>query len=229
MIRSNSLALSLVALASATAAAQVPARQVAPPPPANVAIAGHIVEPAKLAPTPARLASLRMPAGFAVTVFARDLVNPRMIAVADDGAVYVTRRNVGDVVMLRDRDGDGAAEERRVVASRPDVHGIAIRGGTMYLVTIHDLYRATIQADGSLSPLERLIDDLPDAGQHPNRTIAVGPDGKLYLSVGSTCNACTEPNPENATMLQVEPDGSSRRIFASGLRNTIGYAFHPTS
>ena len=225
----TALGLAGATLLAVHAEAQTPVRQVQPPPPASVEIVGHVQEPAKLAPTPERIARLRAPEGFAITVFARDLTNPRMIAVADDGTVYVTRRNVGDVLMLRDRDGDGAAEERRVVASRPDMHGIAIQGSTLYLVTIHDLYRARIQADGSLSPLERLIDDLPDAGQHPNRTLAVGPDGKLYLSAGSTCNACTEGNPENATMLRVEPDGSSRKIFATGLRNTIGYAFQPGS
>lgn len=219
-------------LACAVAAAAPARAQDAPPRlpdprAASVALQGHVVEPRRLDPTPERLAGLRMPAGFRMTVFARDLVNPRMMAVADDGTVYVTRRSVGDVMMLRDADGDGAAEQRRVVASRPDLHGIAIAGRTMYLVSIHDVYRTQIQPDGSLAPLERIVDDLPDAGQHPNRTVVVGPDGKLYLSVGSTCNACSEPNPENATMLRVEPDGSSRGIYASGLRNTIGYGFHP--
>lgn len=72
-----------------------------------------------------------------------------------------------------------------------------------------------------------LIDDLPDGGQHPNRTIAFGPDGLLYITVGSTCNACPESNRENATVLRANPDGSDRRIFARGLRNTIGFGWHP--
>ncbi|MCC5612487.1 PQQ-dependent sugar dehydrogenase [Nostoc sp. CHAB 5834] len=75
--------------------------------------------------------------------------------------------------------------------------------------------------------METLISDLPDAGQHPNRTIAFGPDGMLYISVGSTCNACDEPNPEHATLLQAQPNGSNRSIYAKGLRNTIGFAWHP--
>ena len=74
-----------------------------------------------------------------------------------------------------------------------------------------------------------LVGDLPDAGQHPNRTIAFGPDGMLYISVGSTCNACNESNPENATLLRASPDGKSRTIFATGLRNTIGFGWHPTT
>ena len=98
-----------------------------------------------------------------------------------------------------------------------------------YLVTVNDVYVTDIKQDGTFGELKRIVDDLPDAGQHNDRTIAVGPDGMLYVSVGSTCNACAEPNPENATMLQMKPDGSARKIFASGLRNTIGFAFDPAT
>jgi Raf kinase inhibitor-like YbhB/YbcL family protein len=196
---------------------------------ADVEVTGHVLEPQQLEPTAERLAGLSLPDGFAIEVFARDLINPRMIAVADDGTVYVTRRAVGDVVMLRDGDGDGSADVQETVASRPMMHGIAIDGDTAYLVTVADVYRAEIGDDGRLGPLERIIDDLPAGGQHPNRMVVVGPDGKLYLSVGSTCNACGETDPENATVLRAEPDGSSRTIFAAGLRNTIGYGFEPES
>ena len=203
-------------------------QQLENPAAANVTVVGHVLEPEGLDPTPERLAGLRMPAGFEVSVFARDLINPRIIAVADDGTVYVTRRSVGDVIMLRDGDGDGRADgEPTVVASRPTMHGIAVTGNTVYLAPIGELYRTTIRPDGTFAPLELLIDDLPDLGQHPNPMIVVGPDGMLYMTQGSTCNACSEANPENATMLRVTPDGAYRTIFASGLRNTIGYGFVP--
>jgi Raf kinase inhibitor-like YbhB/YbcL family protein len=194
---------------------------------ANVEIVGHVLEPKQLEPTEERLARLHLPDGFEIGVFARDLINPRMLAVAADGTIYVTRRAVGDVVMLRDEDGDGKADTQRTVASRPMMHGIAIEGDTVYLATVTEVYRAKILKDGTLGPLERIIDDLPAGGQHPNRMIVVGPDNNIYISVGSTCNACAETDPEHATILRVEPDGSSRKIFASGLRNTIGYGFHP--
>jgi Raf kinase inhibitor-like YbhB/YbcL family protein len=190
-------------------------------------IVGHILKPTALKPTSETLSGLELPEGFKIEVFAEDLVDPRVLAVADDGTLYATRRSVGDVIMIKDADGDGKAEMVKTVAGRPNMHGIAIDGDNVYLVTVHDIYTGKIQKDGTFGPLTRIVDDLPDAGQHADRTIAVGPDGMLYVSVGSTCNACNEPNPENATILQVKPDGSARRIFASGLRNTIGFAFDP--
>ena len=224
----NALLLLAGLLAASPVFAQPVSKQLQNPTAADVEVVGHVVEPEQLDPTSERIAGLRLPDGFEINVFARDLINPRMIAVADDGTVYATRRTVGDVVMLRDADGDGQADEAPVVvASRPNMHGIAIDGQTMYLTKVHELYRTTIQSDGTLAPLERLIEDFPDLGQHPNPMVVVGPDGMLYMTMGSTCNACGEANPENATLLRVAPDGSSRTIFASGLRNTIGYGFEP--
>lgn len=190
-------------------------------------IQAHVLSPAMVQPDPESIRKLQMPDGFKIETFADGLINPRMLAVAPDGAVYVTRRRVGDVLMLRDTDGDGRADARRIVASRPQIHGIAINGDTMYLTSVTDVYRAAINDDGTLQPLKRIVADLPDGGQHPNRVLKFGPDGMIYLSVGSTCNACGETNQENAAMLAVTPDGVRRTIYASGLRNTIGYDWHP--
>ena len=213
-------------ISAGLAGAQNVSQQLENPQAADVEITGHVLEPQQISPAPDQL-DLQMPEGFELSVFAEGLANPRMLAVAEDGSVYVTQRNVGELTMLRDEDGDGAADQQMTVARRPDLHGVAIEGSRIFLVTIKELYRAHINPDGSLSQLELLADDLPDAGQHPNRTIAVGPDGMLYLSVGSTCNACSEGNPENATILRMAQDGTRRTIFATGLRNTIGFAFEP--
>lgn len=194
----------------------------------DVAIRTNVFKPDKVAVTPERLAGIKAPEGFEVSVFAAGLKNARIIAVAPDGTVYVSRRDQGDVVMLKDRDGDGKADDAGlIVANRAGAHGLAIRDGKMYIATVKEVFTAPIKADGTLGPLEMLIGDLPDSGQHPNRTLAFGPDGMLYISAGSTCNACNESNPENATLLRVSPDGKSRTIFAQGLRNTIGFAWHP--
>ncbi|MDO5897229.1 YbhB/YbcL family Raf kinase inhibitor-like protein [Agrobacterium sp. Azo12] len=195
----------------------------------DVTIRGSILEPEKLAVTDdAKLTDLiKAPAGFNVDVFARDLINPRMLAVSRDGNLYATRRTVGDVIMLKDDNADGKADGVVTVASRPNMHGIAFDGDKVFLVTIHDVYSADVKPDGTFGPLNRIIDDLPDAGQHANRTIDIGPDGMLYISVGSTCNECQEDNPENATILRASKDGKTRTIFVSGLRNTIGFDWEP--
>jgi Raf kinase inhibitor-like YbhB/YbcL family protein len=196
---------------------------------ANVRVPGFILEPRSVKPDASTLAKLQTPRGFKLAMFAEGLGNARLLAVADDGTVYLTRRAEGDVVMLRDADGDGRAELRKVVARRPGMHGIAISGRTAYLVAQKEVLRTAIAADGSFGPLEVLTADLPDAGQHSARSIAMGPDGMLYLGVGSTCNACAETSPESATVLRMTPDGKSRTIYAAGLRHTIGLDWQPRS
>jgi glucose/arabinose dehydrogenase len=133
-----------------------------------------------------------------------------------------------DVLRLVDEDDDGVAEAQATVASDlMGVHGIAFHESTVYLATPTSVYRATVSADGDFTTPTAIITDLPDGGQHPNRTLGIGPDGKLYISVGSSCNACMETNPEHATILRAELDGSARTTFARGLRNTIGFDWHP--
>jgi Raf kinase inhibitor-like YbhB/YbcL family protein len=152
-----------------------------------------------------------------------------MLAISEAGILYATRRSVGDVVMVKDEDSDGKAEAVRTVASRPGMHGIAFDGDQVFLATVNDVYVADVADDGTFGELKRIINDLPDGGQHPNRTLAIGPDDMLYISAGSTCNACDETNPESATLLRASKDGKTRTIFASGLRNTIGFGWETTT
>jgi glucose/arabinose dehydrogenase len=152
----------------------------------DVPISTYVFKPNLVQATPDRVATLKVPAGFTVQPFATGLKNARVIAVSEEGYIYVSRRDQGDVVLLKDVNGDGKADEpARIVATQPDAHGLAIKGKQLFLVTVKEIYVADIASDGSLGPLKRIIKDLPDAGQHANRTIAVGPDGMLYISIGS--------------------------------------------
>lgn len=189
---------------------------------------GYLATPEQLEFDESLLKQLKLPAGFQINVFAQDLGNPRNLAIAPDGTIYVTRREEGDIIALRDTNKDGRADSQETVASGfPYVNGITIQKNRLYFVTDRQLYVANLQQGGKISKPQQLIGDLPDGGQHPNRTIAFGPDGALYISVGSSCNACDESNDEHATMLRVQPDGSKRTIFAQGLRNTIPFGWHP--
>lgn len=195
--------------------------------PTSSQVQGNVFEPALVQATDARITQLKAPSSFTVTKFADSLGKPRMLTVGEAGAVYVTDRMAGTVTLLRDTNNDGRADQKQTVASIKDVHGLTIHAGKMYLVAIKDVYVSTINSDGTLTEPQRIINDLPDGGQHPNRTIAFGPDGYMYITVGSTCNACADSNPENATILRANADGTGRIIYANGLRNTIGFGWHP--
>jgi glucose/arabinose dehydrogenase len=189
---------------------------------------GHSLRPRVVDPTDERMKRLKLPQGFRIQKFADDLGSPRMIRVGEDGTVYVARPDEGDVVTLRDEDGDGRAERRgRLVEDLSDVHDLAIVGDTIYFVTVRDAYQAKRDGEGLAEKPVKFLTGLPEGGRHPNRTIAVGPDGAIYVSIGSTCNCCIEEHPEAAAIIRVAPDGSRRELFASGLRNTIGFDWHP--
>ncbi len=194
-----------------------------------IAIDAHAFRPEEMPVTDELISRLKVPDGFKVNVYAKDLLNARMLAVADDGTVYLTRREQNDVVMLPDKNGDGVADSvKAIITDEVLAHGIAIKDRKLYLANDDKVLIYELKEDGTVAGKPQVMtDQLPDGGQHPNKTILWGPDGNLYLSVGSTCNACDEPNPESATMLQLSPDGKKRHIFAKGLRNTIGFAFHP--
>lgn len=207
-----------------TAPPTAPPAEPTPPPP----VTGNNIQPEIRSATPERISQLQITAGFTISVFAEGLGSVRMMAEAPDGAIYVTRRGEGDVIALRDEDGDGMAEEPTIVADQlPSVHGIIIDEETIYLATPVTIYLGSLAADGMVEGLEPLITGLPEAGQHGNRTMAFGDDGMLYVSVGSPCNACGITDPEYATILQIDPATTERQIYAAGLRNTIGWGWHP--
>ncbi|MVM32471.1 glucose dehydrogenase [Spirosoma sp. HMF4905] len=172
---------------------------------------------------------LKVPDGWQVSVAASGLGRPRMLYTGSNGELYITRRDAGDVLLLKDTNNDTKFDDLVTVAADfKGVHGITIKDGWMYLCNNNQLRRYQLKADGTLTETwETLIDDLPNGGQHPNRTIDFGPDGLLYISVGSECNDCKESDKEMASILQVNPTSWKRTMFATGLRNTIGFDWHP--
>ena len=190
-------------------------------------VTGYVFTPALEPATAANVQQLKVPAGFTVAKFADGVGKPRILLVSPAGNVYVSDRDAGVVMMLKDANGDGVSDSKQVVATIKQAHGLALRNNKMYITSVREVYVADVNADGTIGQPKMIISNLPDGGQHPNRTLAFGPDNKMYITVGSTCNACKEPNTMNATIVQANEDGSNMVVYAKGLRNTIGFGWHP--
>jgi glucose/arabinose dehydrogenase len=177
------------------------------------------------APAAGQDGTLRVPPGFKVSVFAQNLQGVRYLALGPDNAVYASQPASGLIVKLTDTNRDGVADTAvTILRGLHGPFGIAFRGDTMYVAEVNDVIRFD---PGRTEPVT-VVPRIPSGG-HSTRTILFGPDGKLYLAVGSSCNLCDERDSMRAAVTQLNRDGSGGRIFAKGLRNTVGMAFHPTT
>ena len=176
-------------------------------------------------------ATLQLPPGFEADVFAEGLNNPRFMAFGPDGVLYVAERGNGRIVALPDNDSDGMADEVRVFAAGLDQpHSIVYQEGAWYVGVPGQVIRLE-DGDGDGVAEERMavVDNLPTSGSHRTRTVDFLPDGRMVVSVGSSCNACEETDPRRATVLIYDDaaSGGGERIYAQGLRNAVGLAVHP--
>lgn len=174
----------------------------------------------------------QVPEGFEVEVFARDLAGPRFMAVGPDGTLFVAEQGGGRVSALPDRDGDGVADTRITVAE--GLTGPSsltfISGTNTLLVGEHtQLSQHTIGADYKSTESKVLVPNLPNDGFHRTKTVLQGPDGRLYVSMGSSCNVCREGDERRAAVTVYNLDGSSEQVWARGLRNAVGLALNPWS
>jgi glucose/arabinose dehydrogenase len=187
------------------------------------------------APTPEVVdARIQAPEGFQVQLWADQVPNARLLHFTPAGDLLVSQPRRGQILLIRaDADGDGRADGQRVLLDGLDrPHGLDLLGEQLYIAEASAIRRVGFSEDGPGSgrvvgrPV-RLVDDLPEGGNHWSRTLRFGPDGGLYLSVGSSCNVCEEEDPRRAALLRFEPDGSGAQIFASGLRNSVGFDWQP--
>ncbi len=183
--------------------------------------------PGHLPFTDEKLSQLKVPAGFSVSVFAKGLEHPRMMAVAADGTVYVTSPEEGTVVAIKDEHGTGGTP--RTVVRMDDVHGIALleKEKKIFLAEVNGVYVADLNQDGSVGKPRKIMQIEGSRGGHSRRTLGIGPDRMLYTSVGSTCNVCSDPPDKFALIFRSNLDGSGKQVFARGLRNTLGFDWHP--
>jgi glucose/arabinose dehydrogenase len=174
---------------------------------------------------------LHVPTGLSIGVFAGGVPNARMLRFTPAGDLLVSNPRNGSILLLEpDRDGDGLSDGKRTVIEglqRP--HGLDFQGDWLYVAETDGVGRVPFDAKTgrATGPYERVVEGLPSGGNHWSRTLRFGPDGLMYVSVGSSCNVCEEEDPLRATMLRFQPDGSGREIFARGLRNSVGFDWQP--
>ncbi len=173
------------------------------------------------------------PVGFSINQYASGLGKVRFMALADNGDLLASRPLESDIVLLKnDLDGDGMADAQLTLLSgltKP--HGVVIDDGWLYVAESNGVGRvafdsatATIKGD-----YQRIVNGLDDGGNHWTKTINIGDDGWVYLSQGSSCNVCDESDPLRATIMRFKKDGSEQAIFATGLRNSVGFDWAPWS
>lgn len=177
------------------------------------------------------VAALRVPQGFQLELWAHGMPGARAMAEGEDGTVFVGTRAIGRVYAVTEAGGQRST---RTVAERlTEPNGLAVRDGNLYVIAINRVLRY----DGigrRLGEVPQPTDltsafNLPTEAHHGWKYAAFGPDGRLYLNIGVPCNICEYNRDTHALIVSFNPDGSDRRIEARGIRNSVGFDFHPTT
>lgn len=178
------------------------------------------------------LQNLNLPNGFKIEVFAEGIDGARSMAMGDNGTLFVGTRNEKRVYAFQDLDGDFRADKTILLDTiLESPNGVAFKDGALYVAEVSRLLKySNIEQQLSNPPVPEVIyDDYPTEFHHGWKYIAFGPDDKLYVPVGAPCNICdsTSVDERYATITRMNPDGSNREIIAKGVRNTVGFTWHP--
>lgn len=177
-----------------------------------------------------QLESIRLPEGFSIEVWAEDVPDARSLAANEDGSIiFVGNRQGKNVYALHDSNGDGKADKKYTLASGLRMpNGVAYRNGDLYVAEVSRILRFKDIAKNLENPsFEVVYDQYPDIAHHGWKFIAFGPDGLLYVPVGAPCNIC-ESEEIFASITRIDVTNPSKpEIFAHGVRNTVGFSWHP--
>jgi glucose/arabinose dehydrogenase/cytochrome c553 len=171
--------------------------------------------------------------GLGVGLYADGLANPRMLRPTPGGHLLVSLSREGQVVILEpDADGDGLPDGQRTLLEGLDgPNSLELHEGWLVIGVNDGIVRVRFdpQTGQTSGAVEAIVQGLPSGGNHWTRTARFGPDGGLYLTLGSSCNVCIEEDPRRAAMLRFEADGSDEEIYATGLRNAVDFDWHPVT
>jgi glucose/arabinose dehydrogenase len=179
-----------------------------------------------------QLEALRLPRGFTIAVYADSVDDARSLALGDRGTVFVGSREAGVVYALVDTNRDGRADETiRLLHGLGTPNGVAFRDGALYVADVWRILRYdSIETRLEHPPKPVVVTDrLPREGHHGWRYVGFGPDGWLYVGSGAPCNICNPPGDLFSGILRLRPDGSDLEVFARGVRNTVGFDWHPAA
>lgn len=175
------------------------------------------------------LDKIKLPAGFKIDVFA-EVDNARSLAISPSGTIFVGNRDKDKVYAVKDTDGDFKADKKWIIADSLNMpNGVAFKDGALYIAETTRI----IKFDDIESKLDNpgkytvINDSYPEQDGHQWKYIAFGPDGKLYVPVGAPCNICEPKEDIYASITSINADGSGREIYAKGVRNTVGFTWHP--
>lgn len=178
------------------------------------------------------LDTITLPAGFEIDVYTGNVTGARSMTMTPNGTLFVGSRGPGNVYAVPDRDGDGRGDEVITIASGLDSpNGVAFRNGSLYVAEISRILRYDgIETDLENPPEAVVVSDaFPDDASHGWKFIAFGPDGNLYIPVGAPCNICDPEDERFGTIFRMNPNGTDLEIYARGIRNTVGFDWHPAT
>ena len=176
------------------------------------------------------LSAIQLPPGFKISVYADNVPGARSLALSPSGVLFVGTRQTGRVYAVVDKDQDLHADDVITIADGLDLpNGVALRDGDLYVAEVHRILRyPRIETLLTAPPKPEVIfDGFPKDRHHGWKFIRFGPDGRLYAPVGSPCNVCLKDQPIYSTITRMNRDGSQFEIFANGVRNSVGFDWHP--
>jgi glucose/arabinose dehydrogenase len=178
------------------------------------------------------LGDISLPPGFSINIYATNVENARSLVLGESGTLFVGTRSAGKVYAVVDRNHDAKADEVITIAEGLNMpNGVAFKEGSLYVAEVNRVLRYDRIESRLKNPPKPVIvtDSFPKDPHHGWKFIRFGPDGKLYVPVGAPCNVCERNNEIYSSITRINADGGTPEIFAHGVRNTVGFDWHPNT